>query len=167
MGQPLGETVHCEMMPPVRELAPMRLRQLGQNLLVTLSIVLSRASSAAAQRRSADSVALEARASQWAMAHSGFQYVARHTSPNELRQLRVDFDSLLRADTTNYIAMRLFRMDSTSRVRRLNDADFAAALMTFAFGINPSFRQLATIVDIDVAGSVRRGPAGSPSLPEI
>ena len=48
-------------------------------------------------------------------------------------------------------------MDSTARLRRLDDVDFASGLMTFAFGINPSFRQLATIVDIDIPGSVHRG----------
>jgi hypothetical protein len=129
-----------------------------QRLIVVLSLALSLPASGVAQRPSTDSAAVAGRASLWAMAHSDFQYVARHTSPYELRQLRLDFDSLLRADTVNYIAMRLFRMDSTSQVRRLSDTDFAGALMTFAFGINPSFRQLATIVDIDVPGSVRRGP---------
>ena len=128
-----------------------------QRLFAALTLVLFLSTSGIAQRPSTDSAAVAARASLWALAHADFPYVAGHTSPHELRDLRVAFDSLLRADTTNYIATRLFRMDSTTIVRRLSDVDFASGLMTFTFGINPSFRELSTIVDIDVPGSVRRG----------
>ena len=128
-----------------------------QRLFLSLSFALALPASATAQGPMQDSAAVVARVVLWALAHSDFRYVARHADPSELHRLRMDFDSLLRADSASYIAVRLFRMDSTAQVRRLDDVEFASGLMAFAFGANPSFRPLATIVDIDIPGLVYRG----------
>ena len=96
-------------------------------------------------------VVLEAiAAGQWLLA-------AEHTDPAELRRNRQAFDSLLSADSLNYLAKRIFDIDSTAQLRRLSDAEFTARLFAFQTDVrtDQSFRR--TVRGAITLGSVRRG----------
>jgi hypothetical protein len=90
-----------------------------------------------------------------ALAAQQFLLAAQLTDPAELRRNRLAFDSLLAADTTNYLSRRIFRVDSVAQLRRMSDAEFSARLMSFTNMMRPSFA--TTVMGADVIGSVLQG----------
>lgn len=92
-----------------------------------------------------------------AMRMGDYLTAARLTSASELRRIRVSFDSLLGADSTDYIAHRIFRLDSTRAVERMPDDAFTAGLMAFTFGIRSLPAYFATTHGVEVVGGIRVG----------
>ena len=92
-----------------------------------------------------------------AIAAQQFLLAAQLTDPAELQRNRLSFDSLLAADTTNYLSRRILRIDSVAELRRMSDAEFTARLQTFAglLQTHPSF--WASVRGAAVIGSVRQG----------
>ena len=90
-----------------------------------------------------------------ALAAQEFLVAAQLTDPTELRRNRLAFDSLLAADTANYLSRRIFRVDSVAQLRRMSDAEFSARLMSFTNMMRPSFA--TTVMGADVIGSVVQG----------
>lgn len=92
-----------------------------------------------------------------AMRVGDYLTAARLAPAAELRRARASFDSLLRADSANYIAQRLFRLDYTRAVERLPDDAFTAGLMAFTLGIRGMPAYFATTRSVAVAGGVPVG----------
>jgi hypothetical protein len=92
-----------------------------------------------------------------AMRTGDYLTAARLTTTSELRRTRISFDSLLRADSANYIAHRFFRLDSTRAVEQLSDEAFTAGLMAFTFALRSLPAYFATTRSVDVAGGVPVG----------
>lgn len=92
-----------------------------------------------------------------ALIRGDYLAVAQRTDPDELSRTRAMFDSLLKADTENYIARRLFRRDSTAHLDRLSDAEFTAALMRFQHGLRGSSEYFAAVRGVDIVGSLPQG----------
>jgi hypothetical protein len=67
------------------------------------------------------------------------------------------FDSLLQVDTVNYLARRLFRLETTGQLRQLSDAEFTAGLMRFQQGIRGANDYFAAVRGIDIIGTLRQG----------
>ncbi len=83
---------------------------------------------------------------------------ARATDPAELRRNRQLFDSLLAGDQGDYLAVRLFQVDSVAQVRRLGDAEFTARLFAFQWRSAGGQRFLEAATGLDVVGVVQRHP---------
>lgn len=92
-----------------------------------------------------------------AMIRGDYLAVARRTDPAELQRTRAAFEPLLRADSGNYIAQRLFRLETTEQLRQLSDAEFTAGLMRFQLGLRGAQEYFAVVQGVDVAGTVRQG----------
>jgi hypothetical protein len=92
-----------------------------------------------------------------AMRTGDYLTAARLTTASELRRIRVSFDSLLRADSADYNAQRIFRLDSTGAVERLPDDAFTAGLMAFTFGLRSLPAYFTTTRGVDVVGGLRVG----------
>ncbi len=92
-----------------------------------------------------------------ALIRGDYLMVARWTDPAELRRTRMAFDSLVRADSTHYLPMRLFRLDSTAQLQRLSDAEFTAGLMAFQVGVSGSDKYYSQVLAVDIAGVIPRG----------
>jgi hypothetical protein len=124
-------------------------------LFAAASVAITRPSHAQA---AVDSAAQAVGRQLEAMRTGDYLTVARLTTPGELRRIRASFDSLLRADSADYVAHRIFRLDSTRSVERLPDDAFTAGLMAFTFGTRALPAYFATTRGVDLAGGVRVGP---------
>lgn len=92
-----------------------------------------------------------------ALAAQEFMVAALLTDPAELRRDRLAFDSLLVADTANYLSRRIFRVDSVAQLRRMSDAEFSAHLETFTSLLRADPAYWANVRGAEVIGSVRQG----------
>lgn len=126
-------------------------------LAVALSIGVTDSSLLAQVPVVSDSAVLVARRQLDAIRTGDYLSAARVTDPAELRRTRVSFDGLLAADTTNYIAQRLFRLKSTEELKLLSDEAFTAGLMAFQLGISRRPEYYQSLRGVDVSGSVPVG----------
>lgn len=92
-----------------------------------------------------------------AMAGGDFLLAAEHTEPSELRRNRLAFDSLLSADSTNYLALRIFDIPSKAQLLRISDAEFTARLFTFQTLLRTDRSFLANVRGAQTLGFVSRG----------
>ena len=92
-----------------------------------------------------------------ALRTGNYLLAAQTTDPEELRRVRADFEPLLHADSANYIARRLFRIESTAELRRLPDDAFYAGLMTFQFGTSTTTKLWSTMRGVELAGAIPKG----------
>lgn len=122
------------------------------SLLLVLGTPLS-----AQQSATPDPAETAARKMLEAFAAQDFKAAASLVDPRELHRTRVAFEPILAHDSVNYIAQRLFRLDSTAQLLRMRDVEFNARLDEFQVGISGQRAQLAIIRGVDILGSVRRG----------
>lgn len=126
-----------------------------RNCCLVLTLLFALSSSANAQR--AENPDAAARRGLEAMRRLDYDSYARMTDPVELRRNKALFDSLIRADTANYLAKRFFRRDSSAHLLRMSDAEFTAGLMRFQFGLRGSSAFFKDVRGIDIIGSLMQG----------
>ncbi len=132
----------------------MMARPLAFTLLAVASLSVARPSHA---QTPVDSAVYAIGGQLEAMRTGDYLTAARLTTADELHRTRVSFDSLLRADSSGYIAQRIFRLGNTRAVEELPDDAFTAGLMAFMLGVRGLPAYYATTRGVDLPGGVRVG----------
>jgi hypothetical protein len=92
-----------------------------------------------------------------AMWRGDYLQAARATDPQNLRQTRQMFDSLLTHGQADYIAQRLFQLPDSASLLSLDDAAFTAGLFRFQWLLRGGGEYMKAVVGVDIAGVAQGG----------